>query len=99
MGSRTDFRIKHKKSGSLVFAMARWWDASGAVGQAGGLSRVEPFASGQAAMAWVGEQFEVPADAWRAVRSGYLAGKGDPLPPKPSRRRSPRAKKAVGPVA
>jgi hypothetical protein len=108
MGARTDFEIRPRDGGYLVFSRTSWWQEGGQpskAARAGGLTRVEPFTSRERAIAWVEEQFSVPANSWIARPDAVLcAGKGDPPPVaalKPVRRprtkaklRKPKASKA-----
>ena len=91
MGARTDFEIRQTEQGFFVFSRTQWWNENQkvnrvpAVSGSGGLVRVEPFASSEAAIDWVYEQFSVPTDSWQSSDAGSLvSGKGDPAPKSPT---------------
>ena len=99
MGTRKDLEIRPADGGFAVFATTRWWDASGEVGQAGGRASMTAFSTPRSAMAWVAEQFSIPADAWRRARGRVRkAGVGDPLPKAAPKRAARKPKRAGSPA-
>jgi hypothetical protein len=82
-GHGTEFEIRHElrrgDTGFWIFSIASWW-AAGAERptRAGGLTRDIPFASEEAAIAWVEEQFSLRRAAWQRRADGVLvASQGD----------------------
>jgi hypothetical protein len=82
MGSRTDFELRHLRSGWWCYSYTSWWqDGSRNVSRAGGLTRFPPpFASAADGKLWVEEQFGVPSGSWRRQGAKWVAGKGDATP-------------------
>jgi hypothetical protein len=80
MSARTDFQIRRQGAGFMVFVTTSWWAENGASGQAGGPACPDPFRTRRAAVAWVREQFSIPADAW-ARRAGVFCASSGPERP------------------